>query len=232
MCLRFARPFSDAPGPEPININGFALPIQSEARDLGVNVDTTLRFHRHIASILTKALGVSANILHGTVCRTPEFMKQIYIAHIRPLLDFCSPVWNTGYIADIRSLEAVQRRWTKRIDGFSDMQYSDRLRHLSLFSIWGRLLRADLVLAWKITHELSPPLANILSQSGAGITRGHRFKLVVYRSETEARRRFFTRRVVTTWNNLPSHVVESTSLDMFKSRLHKALGDLLYYYHD
>ena len=230
--VRFVRPYADSPCPEPINIDGFELPVQSEARDLGVDVDTTLRFHRHISSISSKALGVSANILRGTVCRSPEFMKKIFIAHIRPLMDFCSTVWNTGYITDIKSLEAVQRRWTKRIDGLSNMQYSERLRYLSLFSIWGRLLRADLILTWKITHGLSPSLAGILPLSGIGITRGHRFKLAVHHTETEVRRRFFTRRVVTEWNNLPAQVVESTSLDMFKSRLHKALGDLLFYYHD
>ena len=75
-------------------------------------------------------------------------------------------------------------------------------------------------------------MTDILSLAGAGRTRGHRFKLVVHRSEAEARRRFYTRRIATEWNNLPPLVVESTSLNMFKARLHEALGDLLYQYHE
>ena len=230
--VRFVRPFADVPPPEPLYIDGVLLPIQSAARDLGVEVDNGLRFHTHMTSVANKALGISGNIIRGTICRTPEFMKNIFVAHVRPLLDFCSPVWNTGFIGDIKSLEAVQRRWTKKIVGFSDLPYSDRLRRLSLFSIWGRLLRADLILAWKIKHDFSPPLVGALPQIGTNRTRGHRFKLEVHRSETEARRRFFTRRVVAVWNNLPSYVVESTSLNIFKGRLHDAMGDLLYYYHE
>ena len=159
-------------------------------------------------------------------------MKQIFISHIRPILDFCSPVWNTGYIGDIRSLEAVQRRWTKQIDGLSELPYNERLRSLSLFSIWGRLLRADLIQVWKITHGLAPTLSDILQLSTIRRTRGHPYKLTVCRSRTEGRRRFFTNRVVSKWNNLPTHVVTSSSLNVFKSSLHLALGDLLYYYHD
>ena len=230
--LRFVRPFSSLPPVIPYTINSRPIPLQESTLDLGIRVDTSLRFHDHISSIAAKAFGVSNNIARGTVCRDPEFMKQIFITHIRPLLDFCSPVWNTGFIGDTKSLEAVQRRWTRKIDGFLEMSYGDRLRRLSLYSIWGRLLRADLIQVWKIVHELSPIPPTVLPRSNEGRTRGHPYKLMVFRAETEARRRFFTNRVVTYWNNLPAEVVTSTSVAMFKSRLHQALGDLLFYYHE
>ena len=35
------------------------------------------------------------------------------------------PAWNTGFIGDVRPLEAVQRKWTKKIVGFLDLPYSD-----------------------------------------------------------------------------------------------------------
>ena len=195
-------------------------------------IDSDLRFHNHATITSTKALGVSNNILRGTICRTPEFMKTVFISHIRPIMDFCSSVWNLDYIMDVRSLESVQRRWTKKIDGFSQLSYYERLQRLSLFSVWGRFLRADLILAWKITHDFIPPLSDILVPSTNTRTRGHPYKLAVRRTETEARRRFFANRVVTTWNNLPTEVVTSPSLPIFKSRLHDALGDLLYFYYD
>ena len=154
-------------------------------------------------------------------------MKTVFISHIRPILDFCSSVWNLDYVMDVRSLESVQRQWTKKTDGFSQLSYYERLQRLSLFSVWGRLLRADLILTWKITHDLIPSLSNILVPSNNVHTRGHPYKLAVRRTQMEPRRRFFANRVVTTWNNLPFEVVTSSSLPIFKSRLHKALGDLL-----
>ena len=47
-------------------------------------------------------------------------------------------------------------------------------------------------------------------------TRGHTFKLFKYFSRTDARKYFFTRRVVEPWNNLPQEVVRAVSVDDFK----------------
>ena len=64
--------------------------------------------------------------------RAPSFMRQLYISHICPLLEFGSTVWNTGYLEDLRLLESVQRRWAKKIEGFSDLSYWQRLQTLNL----------------------------------------------------------------------------------------------------
>ena len=49
-------------------------------------------------------------------------------------------------------LETVQRRWTRNVEGLSEMDYAARLTQLELFSVKGRLLRANLVKYWKIIH--------------------------------------------------------------------------------
>ena len=36
------------------------------------------------------------------------FMVSLFVSHIRPIMDFCSSVWNVGYLGDIRLLESVQ----------------------------------------------------------------------------------------------------------------------------
>ena len=72
----------------------------------------------------------------------------------------------------------MQRQWTNRIDGFKDLTYSQKPNDLDLFSVEGRLLRADIIKCWKILHiqcGIYPEDIFVLARSG--ITRGHSFKI-------------------------------------------------------
>ena len=86
----------------------------------------------------------------------------------------------------------MQRRWTRAVEGLSDLSYNDRLRRLDLFSFQDRLLRADLVLIWKIIHG-PETLFTFLSDTG---TRGPPYKFNVQRANLDIRRRFFSLRIV------------------------------------
>ena len=215
-CVRFTM------GGQPIN-------HEKSGVDLGVTVDTSLRFHQHIAVTVRKAGGLATNLLRSTLNREVSFMVTLFITHVRPILDYCSCLWNTGYIGDLDRLESVQRRWTRHIQGLENMDYASRLRTLNLYSIRGRLLRADLVKCWKIFHGkscFSPQ--DLFSFSNDLRTRGHPFKIYVTRPVLDCRRRSFAVRCVGRWNSLPTSVVMAESLSVFKSRLHSSLSAELY----
>ncbi|KGL88562.1 hypothetical protein N301_09048, partial [Charadrius vociferus] len=53
------------------------------------------------------------------------------------------------------------------------------------------------------------------------------YKLEEGRFRLNIRKKFFTLRVVRHWNRLPREVVEAPSLEVFKARLHVALGNLV-----
>ena len=120
------------------------------------------------------------NFLKSTVCRSPEFMLFLLTTHIRPIIEYCSCLWNTGYIQDLRALEKVQRRWTKQIDGMHDLSYADRLRSLNLYSVQGRLVRADLLQCWKMFHGKSCISPNeLFDRPPHDRTRGHCYVIFV-----------------------------------------------------
>ena len=97
--LRFRRNFSHNWENQIYTINGSPIVEKEAHRDLGILVDSSLKFHDHIRETVLKANGTSINLLKSTVCRSPKFMTTLFVAHIRPILDFCSTVWNTGYAA-------------------------------------------------------------------------------------------------------------------------------------
>ena len=207
-------------------LGGSPLKLVYTHKDLGVLVDADLRFHAHIASIVGKATGLLHQLLRGTVCRSMQFMNTLLVSHIRSLLEYCSTVWNVGYLGDARRLESIQRRWTREVEGLSGLEYVDRLKTLDLFSIRGRLLRSDLIKLWKIFNPQSEVgLATLFEREFHLATRGHRYKLSVPRCRTETMRRFFSVRVVREWNALPLHVVEAGTVNTFKARLDKHMGD-------
>ena len=215
------------------NIWGRDIPKVDTARDLGVLVDRKFKFHDHVQSQVSKASGLSFNILRSTVCRSRDFMMALYIAHIRPVLEFSSSLWNLGYVGDMKLVESVQRRWTRQIDGLQDLSYAERLATLDLYSMKGRFLRHDLINYWKIFHSKSSILPeDIFVLAPQGRTRGHCYKVAHMPCSTEAKRRSFGRRCVTVWNGLPAEVVEIESLDAFKRALHSVLGQELFKFHD
>ena len=198
-------------------------------KDLGVTVDSSLRFHQHIRLLTAKAGGLMGELLRSTVCRTKEFMLTLFVSHIRPIIDYCSCVWNVGYLEDIRKLESIQRRWTREIDGLGGLDYVARLKTVGLYSIQGRLLRADLVKIWKsFSAEVDVGVAQLFEMARSVGTRGHSFKMSIPVCRSEVLRRSFGVRRVILWNSLPSKVVEASSVGTFKRLLDEFLGDMLF----
>ena len=228
--IRFQRKSHIVPPPS-YHIDGYKIRLVDSHTDLGVMVDSSLKFHEHIQRTAQKANGLAQNLLKSTACRSPEFMVTLFCTHIRPILEYCSNVWNTGYIGDQRVLESVQRRWTKHIDTVSHLDYDARLKTLDMYSVSGRLLRADMICCWKIFNDKSCIAPDSLfSPAPVGNTRGHPYKVGHVRAQTDVRRRSFSIRCVDQWNRLPANVVLEQNYKSFKQKLAMALGNELYWY--
>ena len=210
-------------------MNGSLINFAEAHVDLGITVDRNLKFHGYIKNRVNIAGALTNNILSSTVCRERDFLLTLFTTHVRPQLEYGSVLWNQGYITDNRLLEKAQRRWTRSVAGLEGLPYEHRLRALNLFSIKGRLLRADLIYTWKVFSGMCAVQPFQLFSPALGqTTRGHSLKLQVERSRLDIRKRCFSRRIVSVWNSLSQDTVSATSLESFKRGLHGDLGDRLF----
>ena len=216
----------------PYTASGTQLRFVESHSDLGIEVGRKLKFHGHVRKRVAVAGALTTNILSSTLCREADFLLNIYVSHIRPQLEYGSQLWNQDYIGDTTLVERIQRRWTREIAGIGHLPYEERLRALDLYSIRGRLLRADLILVYKIFHgmcALSP--RSFFEPAPSTVTRGHPMKIRVQQCRLDVRKRFFSNRVVAAWNSLSAEAVQATSINSFKSHLHRELGEQLYQFY-
>ena len=131
-------------------------------------------------------------------------------------------------MGDLRLLERIQRRWTRAVSGMAYVSYDERLRRLDLFNFKGRLIRTDLILVWKIINKQCAIESDKMFTFVSSARRGHKYKLFVPRTRLEVRRRFFSVRVISSWNSLSDDTVEADNINRFKSLLKRDLGNVLY----
>ena len=149
---------------------------------------------------------------------------------VRPLLEYCSTVWNPFihakyYLGMTDELENIQRYFTRRLyyrcrlDCNHD--YMARINHLQLESLELRRIYNDMTMVFKIVHKFTDLNdSNLLIMCNTTHnTRGHAFKLKTRSFRLDIARNQFCNRVVPLWNSLPAHVVNKPSPKLFKAAL-------------
>ena len=145
-----------------------------------------------------------------------------YKSLVRPHLEHCHAVVYPQYVKHEKMLGAVQRRAT-RLASAEDKK--ERLKKLKLPSLAYRRRRGDMIEVYKYTHNINKvPVQPVEVELRR--TRGHSYKLLKKSSSTSQRQKFFSMRVVNSWNSLPDLVVMTPSVNAFKGRLDAHWDDL------
>ena len=139
------------------NILGIHLNSVNSVTDLGIICNNSLNFSPHINSMCQKARICSLTILRSFHSKNPELQFRAFRVYVRLILrvEYCSPIWNPHKLHDIRRIEAIQKRFTKKLTGMEGKQYMARLQILKADTLENRRLKLDLVLYYKIIHSMT-----------------------------------------------------------------------------
>ena len=193
-----------------------------EEKDLGVIVDAGMSFEDHIL----KKVALS-NAMVGLIRRTFSYLDskmfvKLFTAFVRPHLEYAQAVWSPHLKKHVDIIENVQIRATKLVDGLKDLTYKERLAKLSLPTLAYRRLRGDIIEIYKHFNHYDQDILPTSFAPRSRVSRQHNLQLHEFNQvdgERGLQSNFLYQRTSRIWNNLPSSVVESSSINAFKNKL-------------
>ena len=96
----------------------------AERRDLGIIIGSKLNFNSHVSAVAHKAHVRASLILKTFVSRDIDILTKAFTTYVRPILEYCTPVWSPHTACNINKIESCQRWFTKRIKGLCDRLFT------------------------------------------------------------------------------------------------------------
>ena len=113
----------------------------------------------------------------------------------------------------------MQRAFTKRLPGFANLAYAERLLNLPLQSLQQRRLLFDLKMCYNIVYGVCYLcFSYFFTYLNNFSTRRQSLKLAIplCKHRANTRKYFFAVRLVPVWNSLPEHIVLASNPAVFK----------------
>ena len=206
---------------------GEEIPEIDLAKDLGVYFNSSGDFTDHIKIKVSKSKQIGGYIMRTFLSRKPEIMITLLKSLVLPIIDYSSVVWNPHTFQDIATIESVQRNYTSKLEGMSDINYYQRLKSLKLYSSERRRDRYNILYIFKIIHckvpnpgisfKWSPRRGKVLSYPSVRC-QPSKAATLLYHS--------FTRRAPRLFNALPQYlrnIPANTAADTIKAQVDKFL---------
>ena len=201
---------------------GKILEASHYTRDLGVYLSDDCTWSYHINSMTKDAHRIASWVLGAFRDRSILTMVTLFKSLVRSKLEYCCPLWNPSKISDIQTIENVQKQFTRKICGMSNLDYWERLKELKLLSLQRRRERYTIIHTWKILNDKAPNNIGMKFYPSArlGIRASvPKFNHQAQESYSTAFDDSFGVKATKLWNTLPKSVNSITTLEPFKVAL-------------
>ena len=202
-------------------MGGQVLEVTEEERDIGVMVTNNLKPSAQCSKAARTAKAVLGQISRAFHYRDRHIFMRLYTQYVRPHLEFSTQAWAPWMEGDKQVLEKVQRKAVGMVSGLSGREYEDRLAELGLQTLEERRHQADMCLMHKIMHSeggLNHEVWFTKASDSDRVTRvaADGLNVKVKNGRLDVRRNFFSVRVTSQWNAVPSHIKKMMPAHLFK----------------
>ena len=203
-------------------LNNTPLTAVNSTKYLGITITSDLKWNQHTSNICQKANNTLAFLRRNLRINSPELKATAYKALVRPLVEYCSTVWDPSTNKSIHQLEMVQRRAARftlnRYHNTSSVE--SMLSELDWRSLQQRRENFRLVTMYKLHNNLAHFNTETYISQMAGPSRTvHSQGYYIPHSRTEHHRQSFFPRTARAWNILPVTTVTAPSLEAFRHQL-------------
>lgn len=217
--------------PKSLNVRDHVIPVVTSARNLGLMICSTLSWRDQSIITAGKIWGVIHQLKRSKASLSFNLRKQLIISLVFPHLDFCSTVQTNITLADENIVQKAFNAAIRFIFHVSKMEHiSPYYQKLNWLRVRNRRKYAQGLLVFKLLQNRSPAyLANQLVHKTSGSSRNidrNPHCLNVPPCRTEFYKQSFIVSSINLWNSLPSQLVDTDSIGLFKTRLHSYLMNM------
>ena len=206
----------------PYSLHQQVLERVDSATYLGVNLSSDLTWAAHINKTCHKANKHLAFIRRNLPINSSHVKETAYKGLVRPILEYCSSVWDPHHINKYKDrLEMVQRRAARFTLGrhHNRSSVTNMLHHLKWESLEYRRQKARLSMFYKIQHGLvAVPLPAIVTRAPKP-RPGYPHQYLIPFCNTESYKNSFFPLAIVQWNALTPSIACQGSLSLFQAAL-------------
>ena len=173
-----------------------------------------MSFSPHIQKITAKATRVLNFIKRNLYNHSKEIKSKAYLTLVCPILEYASPLWDPHLVRDCDQIEKVQRaaaRWVT-LDYSLLSSVTAILSNLNWPTLALHRKISKLQTFYKAVHNLTAlPIPDYFLHYIIPYTNSDSYKFSFFPSAIQA------------WNNLPTSLIETDSLQYFTSNLNQYL---------
>jgi exonuclease III len=215
-----------------IQVNGVTLTASQSAKDLGVWLDPSLTYDKHIGMICKSCYFYIRKLSHIRRYLSQKSSAAIAAALVASRLDYCNNLLYGTTASNISRLQKIQNSLARVVCRLPyKSQVTPALRKLHWLPVKQRIEYKVALLSFMALHESKPTyLANsiALRQPAAYALRNHAKLDIPHGIRSCSGERAFTAAAPHIWNSLPINVITAASLSIFKSRLKTHLFNTVY----